>query len=127
MKQIINTDKAPKAIGPYSQGILETNSKKMLFVSGQLPINPDSGKMPENASEQMKQSLSNIKSIINAANLKVSDVIKTTIFLQNMSDFADINKVYSDFFDGHCPARSTVEVAKLPLGALVEVEAIVTE
>ena len=127
MKKIINTTKSPKAIGPYSQGILETNSKNIMFISGQLPIDINTGKMLSDIESQMKQSLKNLKNIIEEANLNLNNVIKTTIFLKNMSDFPVINKIYADFFGDHCPSRSTVEVAKLPLDALVEIEAIATE
>jgi 2-iminobutanoate/2-iminopropanoate deaminase len=123
--KLIQTDKAPKAIGPYNQGIKVSGPGKMAFVSGQLPIDPKTGKMKEDIKSQMIQSLTNLKAIIESANMSLNNVVKTTIFLQNMSDFAVINQVYAEFFSSHHPARSTVEVAKLPLGALVEVEAIV--
>ena len=120
MKQIA-TDKAPQAIGPYSQGI-EKNG--MLFVSGQLPLDPETGKMPDSIEEQAKQSLANVTAIVEAAGLSASDVVKTTILLADINDFGTVNEVYAGFFTGVCPARACYEVARLPKGALIEVEAI---
>ena len=120
MKAIV-TDNAPKAIGAYSQGVDLGN---MIFTSGQLPIDPKTGEMPENVKDQAAQSLKNVKAIVEAAGSDMSKVVKVVIFLQNISDFADVNEVYSTFFEEPYPARSCVEVGNVPKGALLEVEAI---
>ena len=119
----INTEKAPAAIGPYSQGVA---ANQFLFVSGQLPIDPATGNMAaENVAAQAKQSLQNLSHILEEAGASLENVVKTTVFIQNMEDFGTINEVYAQFFRGDAlPARSAVEVAKLPKGALVELEAI---
>ena len=121
MKKVINNPLAPGAIGPYSQAI-EVNG--MLFLSGQLPIDAATGLMAEGIEEQAKQSLSNIKHILEEAGLTMANVVKTTVFLADMSLFADMNKVYSTFFQGEYPARSAVAVKALPKDALVEIECI---
>lgn len=123
MKKIIATTNAPGAIGPYSQAI---DCGSILITSGQVPIDPATGEFVSGGiSEQTRQSLTNIKAILAEAGLTMDNVIKTTVFLQNMSDFAAMNAVYAEFFsEGSYPARSAVEVAKLPKGALVEIEAI---
>ncbi|NCC10520.1 MAG: RidA family protein [Bacteroidia bacterium] len=121
MKKAISTEKAPKAIGPYSQAI-EANG--MIFVSGQLPINPVTGEMPSTVEEQAHQSLENMKAILAEAGLTMEDVVKTTVFLADMSLFAGMNGVYATFFDGTFPARSAVAVKALPKDALVEIECI---
>lgn len=121
MKKVISSPLAPGAIGPYSQAI-EANG--MLFLSGQLPIDAATGLMAEGIEEQAKQSLSNIKHILEEAGLTMANVVKTTVFLADMSLFADMNKVYSTFFQGEYPARSAVAVKALPKDALVEIECI---
>jgi 2-iminobutanoate/2-iminopropanoate deaminase len=121
MKKVISSPLAPGAIGPYSQAI-EVNG--MLFLSGQLPIDAATGLMAEGIEEQAKQSLSNIKHILEEAGLTMANVVKTTVFLADMSLFADMNKVYSTFFEGEYPARSAVAVKALPKDALVEIEGI---
>ena len=123
MKKIIATTNAPGAIGPYSQAV---DCGSILITSGQVPIDPATGEfVPGGISEQTRQSLTNIKAILAEAGLTMDNVIKTTVFLQNMGDFAAMNAVYAEFFtEGSYPARSAVEVAKLPKGALVEIEAI---
>lgn len=121
MKKVISSPLAPGAIGPYSQAI-EVNG--MLFLSGQLPIDAATGLMAEGIEEQAKQSLSNIKHILEEAGLTMANVVKTTVFLADMSLFADMNKVYSTFFEGEYPARSAVAVKALPKDALVEIECI---
>ena len=121
MKQAVKTNKAPGAIGPYSQGIEVGN---MYFFSGQLPLNPETGVMPETIQEQTKQSLENIKGLLESQGLDFSNVVKTTVFLDNMADFADMNEVYSTYFVEPYPARSAVEVGKLPKDALIEIEVI---
>ena len=121
MKKVISSPLAPGAIGPYSQAI-EVNG--MLFLSGQLPIDAATGLMAEGIEEQAKQSLSNIKHILEEAGLTMANVVKTTVFLADMSLFADMNKVYSTFFQEEYPARSAVAVKALPKDALVEIECI---
>lgn len=121
--KIISTDKAPKAIGPYVQGKVD---KGLLFTSGQLPINVATGKMPETIAEQTKQSLENVKAIVEEAGGTMDNIMKATVFLKNMTDFAEMNKVYDSFFPGMKPCRSAFEVAKLPMDALVEIEVIVS-
>lgn len=122
MKQVIHTDKAPAAIGPYSQAI---QVGQMLFTSGQVPIDPETGAIVEGGiQEQARQSLNNIKAILNAAGTNMGAVVKTTVFLQDMNDFAAMNEVYAQFFQEPYPARSAVQVSRLPKDALVEIEAI---
>ncbi len=119
----IKTDKAPAAIGPYSQAI--DSGCGLLFVSGQLPIDPSTGAFPEGGvKEQTRQSLLNASAILQAAGLGLQDVVKTTVFLADMGDFAAMNEVYASFFTEPFPARSAVAVKTLPKGALVEVECI---
>lgn len=120
-KKIISTDKAPGAIGPYSQAI---KIGKFIYTSGQLPIDPKSGIMPENIQEQTKQCLENLKAILETANGRLESVVKTTVFLKDMNDFLKMNEVYSLFFTSNYPARSCIQVARLPKDALVEIEAI---
>ncbi len=122
MKQI-NTDKAPAAIGPYSQAI--DSGTGLVFVSGQLPIDPATGAFPVGGvKEQTKQSLLNAEAILEIAGLNLSNVVKTTVFLADMGDFAAMNEVYAQFFSAPFPARSAVAVKTLPKGALVEIECI---
>lgn len=122
MKKIINTESAPAAIGPYSQSILAGN---ILFVSGQLPIDPETGKFEGNdIKSQTEQSLKNIESILEKAGCTMDNVVKTTVLLDDMGDFAKMNEVYAKFFTKDYPARAAYEVAKLPKGALVEIEAV---
>lgn len=121
MKKAICSTKAPGAIGPYSQAI---EAGGMVFVSGQLPIDAATGVMPEDVENQARQSLENIKHILEEAGLTMADIVKTTVFLADMSLFADMNKVYTTYFEGACPARSAVAVKALPKDALVEIECI---
>lgn len=122
MKQVIHTDKAPAAIGPYSQAI---QIGQLLFTSGQIPIDPETGALVEGGiQEQARQSLNNIKAILNAAGTNMGAVVKTTVFLQNMDDFAAMNEVYAEFFQEPYPARSAVQVGRLPKDALVEIETV---
>ena len=121
-KSIISTDKAPAAIGPYSQAVCVNG---IVATSGQLPIDPATGKLVEGGiQEQARQSLNNIKAILNAAGTNMGAVVKTTVFLQDMNDFAAMNEVYAQFFQEPYPARSAVQVGRLPKDALVEIEAI---
>ena len=121
MKKVICSPKAPGAIGPYSQAI-EANG--MVFVSGQLPIDAATGVMPEGAAAQARQSLENVKHILEEAGLGMANIVKTTVFLADMSLFADMNSVYATYFEGDFPARSAVAVKALPKDALVEIECI---
>lgn len=122
MKKVIFTEKAPAAIGPYSQAI-EANG--MVFMSGQIPVNPATGVFVEGGIvEQTTQVFENIKNVLAEAGLTTANVVKTTVFLADMSMFADMNAVYSKYFDGAFPARSAVAVKELPKGALVEIECI---
>ncbi len=122
MKKIISTDKAPKAIGPYSQAV-EANG--ILFISGQVPIDPATGKLIEGGiKEQTEQALKNIGAILEAAGLNFSHVVKSTCLLSDMENFAAMNEVYSRFYITEMPARAAYGVVKLPLGALIEIETI---
>lgn len=122
MKNELSTANAPAAIGPYSQAI---DAGTMIFVSGQLPVNPASGEMPDGAAEQALQSLANIRAILEQAGLEMEHIVKTTVFLKDLDDFPTVNEVYGRFFGaGVYPARACVQVAKLPKDALVEIEAI---
>lgn len=119
----IQTEKAPAAIGPYSQAV--DSGAGIVFVSGQLPIDPATGAFPEGGvMEQTRQSLTNAKAILEAAGLGLQNVVKTTVFLADMADFAAMNEVYAQFFSAPFPARSAVAVKTLPKGALVEIECI---
>lgn len=121
-QEIIETDAAPSAIGPYSQAVVAGN---MLFTSGQLPIDPETGKMVDDCIKKAtKQSIENIKGILSAKGATLENVVKTTVYLKNMSDFGDMNEVYSEYFATNPPARSAVEVEKLPKDGLIEIEAI---
>jgi 2-iminobutanoate/2-iminopropanoate deaminase len=120
--KVISTKKAPAAIGPYSQAIQVGN---LVYTSGQIPIDPSTGAFVEGGiKEQTRQSLTNVKSILEEAGLSMSNVVKTTVFLTDMNDFADMNAVYAEFFSEPFPARSAVAVKTLPKGALVEIEVV---
>ena len=119
--KVISTKKAPAAIGPYSQAL---DMGGMVFVSGQIPVNPATGEMAEDVREQAAQSLTNLKTILAEAGLAMSDVIKTGVFLTDLHDFAAVNEVYASFFSEPYPARSCVQVAAIPKGAKVEIECI---
>lgn len=124
MIKTINTNSAPKAIGPYNQGIDIGN---IIFLSGQIPLNPKNGLIKNDITEQVNQSLRNIKAILKKANLKISNIVKTTIFIVNFDDFEIINSAYEKFFKKNnsiFPARSCVEVSKLPKNVKIEIEAI---
>lgn len=122
MKQVIKTDKAPAAVGAYSQGIKWNG---MLFTSGQIPINPQTGELVTgDIVAQAMQSMNNVKAVVEAAGLTMEDIIKTTILLSDIADFGAVNEVYQSFFHGDYPARSTFAVKDLPKGAGVEIEAI---
>ena len=121
MKKIISTDKAPAAIGPYSQAI-EANG--FVFASGQIPVNPATGEIPEGIEAQAKQAIGNLAALLEAAGTSVENTVKTSVFIKNMDDFAVVNEIYASYFKTDCPARSCVEVARLPKGVLIEIEAI---
>lgn len=120
-KEVITSANAPKAIGPYSSAISLGN---MLFVSGQIPVNPQSGDMPEDIKDQANQSLSNLKALVEEAGFTLADVVKTTVFLADIADFTAVNEVYSTYFALPYPTRSCVAVKDLPKGARVEIECI---
>lgn len=122
MKSAISTDKAPGAIGPYSQGIRAGN---FVFVSGQTPVNPENGRIPDGISAQTEQGLRNVQAIIEASGCSMDDVVEVSVFLQDMNDFAKMNEVYKGFFTPPFPTRAAVEVARLPLDVLVEIKATV--
>jgi len=119
--QAVHTDLAPAAVGPYSQAI---KSGHLIFTSGQLGLIPESGKLPAGIEAQTKQVLANLAAVLTAAGSSMDDIVKTTIFLDNMADFSTVNAIYAEAFSTTPPARSTVEVAGLPLGGLVEIEAV---
>jgi 2-iminobutanoate/2-iminopropanoate deaminase len=121
MKKIHSTEKAPKAIGPYSQAV---QANGFLFISGQLPLNPEDGSMPDTITDQAHQSLKNLDAILKEAGLTLQNVVKTTMFLADMNEFAEANNVYMKYFTEGFPARSTVQVARLPKDARVEIEAV---
>ncbi|MBO4947971.1 MAG: RidA family protein [Peptococcaceae bacterium] len=122
MKQIIQTNNAPQAIGPYSQAVMANGT---LYVSGQIPVVPATGAIvSDTVEEQTRQVLENVKAVVEAAGLTLNDVVKTSVFIKNMDDFAVINGIYSEYFKENCPARACVEVARLPKDVLIEMEAI---
>lgn len=121
MKEIICTENAPGAIGPYSQAVMAGG---FVFISGQLPVDPKTNRIPEDVASQTGQSLSNVKAILESAGCSLNDVVKTTVFLKDMNDFAAMNLVYGSYFNEPYPARAAVEVARLPKDAKVEIEAI---
>ncbi len=121
MKKVINTPDAPKAVGPYSQAI-ETNGT--IYISGQIPVNPATGAIPESIEEQTTQSLENIGAILKAAGCTYDNVVKTTVLLDDMNNFAAMNAIYAKYFEKDMPARACYQVAKLPLGVKVEIESI---
>ena len=124
MKKVISTTAAPAAIGPYSQAIVTGG---LLFASGQLPVDPATRCFPEGGiREQARQSLLNVKSILEEAGTSLANVVKTTVYLHDMADFAQMNEVYAEFFAQPYPARSAVAVRELPKGALVEIEVVAT-
>jgi len=121
-KTIITTNKAPAAVGPYSQGV---RAGELIFTAGQAGLDPTTGRLVEGGIEaQTRQTLENLSSILQAAGSSLSQVVKTTVFLKDITDFQAMNRVYAEFFGDDPPARSTVQVAALPLGALVEIEAV---
>ena len=124
MKKIISTELAPKAVGTYSQGVQLNNT---FYFSGQIGLNPKTMEMDESFKNQIEQIMNNIDGLLESQNLKRDNIIKTTIFLTDLNDFSQVNEVYEDYFSKPYPARSCVEVSKLPKGALVEIEVIAAE
>jgi 2-iminobutanoate/2-iminopropanoate deaminase len=121
MKKIISTDKAPKAIGPYSQAV-EANG--FIFISGQLPVNPLDASIPQTIKEQTEMVIKNIEAILLSEGLTLKNVVKTTVFMTDLTKFSEMNEVYSKFFSSEPPARTTVEVRNLPKGVMIEIECI---
>lgn len=119
--KILHTDKAPAAIGPYSQGVQAGN---LVFTSGQLPLNPETGELEGDIRKATQQSLENVRNILESAGTAMDKIIKVVIFLRDMNDFAAMNEVYSTYFPTNPPARSAVQVARLPKDAIIEIEAI---
>ena len=125
MKQIVQTDKAPAAIGPYSQAI-KVGCSTLVFCSGQIPLDPATGEIVgETTADQCRQALENLRAVVEAAGADLSKVVKTTVFLLDMNDFAAVNEVYGSYFRGDSPARAAFQVARLPKDARVEIEAVV--
>lgn len=122
-KKVISTNTAPAAIGPYSQAI---RANGFLFLSGQIPIVPDTGNIPDGIEAQTHQVLKNMSAILTSVGISTEHVVKTTIFLKSMDDFATVNTIYASYFSSNPPARSTVQVAKLPKDVMIEIEAIAT-
>ena len=121
MKEIIVAQNAPKAIGPYSHA---TAMNGMIFTSGQIGLDPETGVLAKGVEAQAEQAMTNLKNVLKTAGAGMDDVVKTTVFVKDLADFAKVNAIYGSYFEGDFPARSCVQVAALPAGALVEVEAI---
>ena len=121
MKQIIATEQAPKAVGPYSQAVSVNGT---LYISGQIPVVPQDGSVPESIEDQTRQALKNIGAILEKAEMSYSNVVKTTVLLDDIANFAAMNAVYAEFFTTEKPARACFQVAALPMGVKVEIEAI---
>ncbi|WP_261816047.1 RidA family protein [Vibrio gallicus] len=125
MTKVLHTEQAPAAIGPYVQGVDLGN---MVMTSGQIPVDPVTGEVSDNIAQQARQSLDNVKAVVEASGLSVTDIVKMTVFVKDLNDFAAVNEVYGKFFDEHkvanYPARSCVEVARLPKDVGIEIEAI---
>lgn len=121
MKETIVAENAPAAIGPYSHAVVIND---MVFTSGQLGLIPETGKLPEGVEAQTEQALINLRNVLKASGADMEHVVKTTVFVQDLADFAKVNAIYAKFFATNPPARSCVQVAKLPAGGLVEIEAV---
>jgi 2-iminobutanoate/2-iminopropanoate deaminase len=122
MKKIVSTDRAPRAIGPYSQAVVFSG---VAYLSGQIPLDPDSGQVVQgDIAAQTERALENIKAVLEAAGASLSSVLKTTVYLKDMADFSTMNEVYGRYFPVNPPARSTIQAAKLPRDAMVEIDAI---
>lgn len=122
-REIISTTNAPSAIGPYSQGVKVGN---IIYTSGQIPVDPQTGELETDIKKATKRSMENVKAILAEAGTTLDNIIKTTIFLKNMDDFAAVNEIYGSYFKENPPSRSCVEVARLPKDAVIEIEAIAT-
>ena len=120
-RSVIVPENAPKAVGPYSQGIA---AGSFIYTSGQLPLNPATNEMPKGIEAQARQSLDNVKAVVEAAGSDLSKVVKVTIFLKDLNDFTTVNEIYATYFEGDAPARSCVQVARIPRDALIEIEAV---
>ena len=120
-RNVVAPAEAPKAVGPYSQGI---SAGSFIFTSGQLPLNPSTNTMPKGIEAQARQSLDNVKAVVEAAGSDMSKVVKVTIFLKDLNDFNKVNEIYATYFTGEAPARSCVQVARIPRDALIEIEAV---
>ncbi|MCD6144402.1 RidA family protein [Thermococcus sp.] len=124
-RSVIYTENAPQPIGPYSQGILVENPNKTLFISGQIPIDPETGKLVKGEiTEQARQAIENLVAVLEAAGATVDDVVKVNVYLEDMNDFGEFNKVYEEYFGRSKPARAVVQVARLPKDVKIEIEAI---
>ncbi|MCD6139476.1 MAG: RidA family protein [Thermococcus sp.] len=124
-RSVIYTENAPQPIGPYSQGILIENPNKTLFISGQIPIDPETGKLVKGEiTEQARQAIENLVAVLEAAGATVDDVVKVNVYLEDMNDFGEFNKVYEEYFGRSKPARAVVQVARLPKDVKIEIEAI---
>ncbi len=121
MLKTLNTKKAPQPIGPYSQGV---DADGLVFLSGQIGLKPDSGDLVASLAEQTKQIMENIGSVLESAGCSMANVVKSTVYLRNMNDFAEFNKIYATYFKNNPPARTTVEVSALPKNALIEIDII---
>jgi len=124
MKNIVSAEKAPAALGPYSHAVAVPAGSQLLFTSGQLGIDPATGKLAEGVEAQTEQALTNLEAVLAAGGCTMADVVKTTVFVQDLGDFGKVNAIYGERFGKDFPARSCVQVAKLPAGGLVEIEAI---
>lgn len=124
-KEVIATDRAPAAVGPYSQGVKVSGARAFIYTAGQIPLDPATGKMVEGGiEEQARRALQNLQAVLEEAGASLADVVKTTVFLADMGDFKAVNGVYAGFFGDAPPARSAIGVAALPLGARIEIEAV---
>ncbi|MGF1509448.1 MAG: RidA family protein [Myxococcota bacterium] len=123
-KHSIATDSAPAALGPYSQALQVTGATQMLFCSGQIPLDPVTGNLEDEPAEATKVCMNNLRVVLAAGGMSLQDVVKTTIYLRDMADFAAVNEAYGSFFEGPPPARATVQVSALPKNARVEIDAI---
>jgi len=124
-RSVIYTENAPQPIGPYSQGILVEKPNKTLFISGQIPIDPETGKLVKGEiTEQARQAIENLVAVLEAAGATVDDVVKVNVYLEDMNDFGEFNKVYEEYFGRSKPARAVVQVARLPKDVKIEIEAI---
>ncbi len=124
-RSVIYTENAPQPIGPYNQGILVENPNKTLFISGQIPIDPETGKLVKGEiTEQARQAIENLVAVLEAAGATVDDVVKVNVYLEDMNDFGEFNKVYEEYFGRSKPARAVVQVARLPKDVKIEIEAI---